>query len=110
MLCFTSTSVDSPIDRFVKWNNNNYCCIIINVDGSCLGSSGRTDFGGLIRNNKGYFLSGYSGFIQGSSDIMLAELYVIDQGLILAKDMAIRELWLLLLLLTLHQPYQRSHF
>jgi hypothetical protein len=63
MSCFTSTSVDAPIDKFVKWNNNNYCCIILNVDGSCLGSPVRTGFGGLIRNNSGYYLSGYSGFI-----------------------------------------------
>ncbi|XP_045821683.1 uncharacterized protein LOC123914526 [Trifolium pratense] len=85
MSCFTpSVSVVAPIDRFVKCNNNNYRCIILNVDGSCLGSPVRATFGGLIRNS--------SGFIHGSSDIMLAKLYVIYHGLILAKDMAIEDL------------------
>ncbi|PNX94236.1 ribonuclease H [Trifolium pratense] len=83
MSCFTPSSVDALIDRFVKCNNNNYRCIILNVDGNCLGSHVRAGFGGLIRNS--------SSFIHGSSDIMLAKLYVIYHGLILAKDVAIED-------------------
>ncbi|MCI13385.1 S-like ribonuclease, partial [Trifolium medium] len=91
-LCFTASYVDPLIDRFIKWNNNNYRCIILNVDGSCIGSPIRAGFRGLTRNNSGYYLSGYYGIIHGSSDIKLAELYAIYQGLILAKDMTIGEL------------------
>ncbi|GAU26946.1 hypothetical protein TSUD_06180 [Trifolium subterraneum] len=76
----------------VKWNNNNYLGIILNVDGSCLGSPVRAGFGGVIRNDSGFYLSDFSGFIQGSSDILLAELFAIYTGFTLAKNMAIDEL------------------
>ncbi|GAU50506.1 hypothetical protein TSUD_409810 [Trifolium subterraneum] len=79
------------VDRVVKWNNNNFSGVILNVDGSCLGSPVRSGFGGIFRNDSGFYLSGFSGFIQGSSDIMLAELYAIYHGLSLAKDMEINE-------------------
>jgi ribonuclease HI len=62
------------------------------MDGSCLGSPVRCGFGGIIRNTFGHYLAGFSDFIQGSSDILLAELYAIYKGLFLAKDMNIDEL------------------
>ncbi|MCI17304.1 RNA-directed DNA polymerase (Reverse transcriptase), partial [Trifolium medium] len=43
----------------------------------------------LARNIFGHYLAG---FIQGSSDILLAELYAIYKALLLAKDMSIDEL------------------
>ncbi|MCI35860.1 RNA-directed DNA polymerase (Reverse transcriptase), partial [Trifolium medium] len=79
-------------DRFIKWNNNNFSCTILNVDRSCLGSPARAGFGGIIRNTFGYYLTGFSGYIQGSSDILYAELYAIYKGLLLAKNMGIDEL------------------
>jgi ribonuclease HI len=62
------------------------------VDDSGLGSPARAGYGGIIRNNSGFYLSGFSGFIRESSDIMLAELFVIYQELTLAKDLALEEL------------------
>jgi hypothetical protein len=91
-VCFPSTSNGNPTDRFIKWNNNNYPGIILNADGSCLGTPTRTGFGCIIRNNGGLFLAGASGFISGSSDILLAELSAIFHGLNLAKDMGLAEL------------------
>jgi len=29
----------APSDRMGKWNNNNHLCPILNVDGSCIGTS-----------------------------------------------------------------------
>jgi hypothetical protein len=46
----------------------------------------------IIRNTFGYYLAGFSDFIQKSSDILFAELYVIYKGLLLTKDMNIDEL------------------
>jgi hypothetical protein len=69
----------------------NHSGVILNVDGSCLGSPVRASFGGIIKNDLGYYLSVFSSFIQGFSDILLAELFVIYQGLILVKNMAIDE-------------------
>jgi hypothetical protein len=75
--CFSPVSNERLVDRYVKWNNNNHSCAILNVDDSCLGSPVRSDFGGIIRNTFGHYLVGVSGFIQGSCDILLAKLYVI---------------------------------
>ncbi|MCI06679.1 S-like ribonuclease, partial [Trifolium medium] len=75
--CFSHASNVSSADRYIKWNNNNYSCTILNVEGSCLGSSARSGFGGIIRNAFGYYLARFSGFIPGSSDILYVELYAI---------------------------------
>jgi len=75
--------------QFTKWNNNNHSCVILNVDGSCFGSRMRADYGGILRNYAGFFLSGFSGYIQNSSDILYAELYAIYKDLLLAKEMSI---------------------
>jgi len=40
-------SVDYNImlgDRHIKWNNSNHSCIILNIDGSCLGLSVRVGY------------------------------------------------------------------
>jgi hypothetical protein len=34
------------------------------MDGSCLGFSVRSEFGGILRNIFGHYLAGFSGFIQ----------------------------------------------
>jgi ribonuclease HI len=57
------------------------------VDGSCHGTPVRTGFGGLLHNDTGFFLVGFSGFIPGSDDILLGELSAIYRGLIMAKDL-----------------------
>jgi ribonuclease HI len=85
--CFSHVSNDRLVDRYIKWNSNNHSCAILNVDGSCPDSPVRSGFGGIIRN-----LAGFSCSIQGSSDILLAELYAIYKGLSLAKNINIDEL------------------
>jgi len=79
------------IERFIRWNCYNQSCHILNVDGSCLGTPQRAGFGGLIRNYAGYYLSGFSGFIPNSEDILLAKLSAIYHGLLLARDLDITE-------------------
>jgi hypothetical protein len=73
-------------ERFVKWNCNNHMGSILNVDGSCLGTPLRAGFGGIIRNSHGFYLCGFSGHINNSNDILLAELTAIHHGLRLAID------------------------
>jgi hypothetical protein len=41
----------------------------------------QSGFDGIIINAFGHYLAGFSGFIQGSSDILYAELYAIYKGL-----------------------------
>ncbi|KAK2392428.1 hypothetical protein QL285_065789 [Trifolium repens] len=90
--CFSPVPNDRLVDRYIKWNNNNYSCVILNVDGSCLGSPVRAGFGGIIRNTFGHYLTGFSGFIPKTSDILFVELFAIYKGLLLARDMGIDEL------------------
>jgi hypothetical protein len=79
-------------DRWISWNSSNFNCHILNVDGSCLGTPLRAGYGGLIRNNAELFLNGFSGHIQDSTCILLAELTAIHKGLSLAADMGIEVL------------------
>jgi len=90
--CFATNSNGQPVDRLIKWNNGNHSCAILNVDGSCMGTPVRAGFGGVIRNYARFYLSGFSGYIHDSSDILYDELYAIYQGLILAKSLNIIEL------------------
>ncbi|KAK2359539.1 hypothetical protein QL285_084901 [Trifolium repens] len=64
--CFSPASNVSSTNIFIKWNKTNYSCTILNVDESCLGSPARSGFGGIIRNAFGYYLLGFSSFIQES--------------------------------------------
>lgn len=76
----------------VKWNSNNHHCHILNVDGSCLRTPICAGFGGVIRKSASLYLSGFSGFIADSTDILLAELSAIHRGLLMAVDMDYEEL------------------
>ncbi|XP_024630845.2 uncharacterized protein [Medicago truncatula] len=87
-LVFPSTSA-IHMDRYIRWNNNNLNSNILNVDGSCIGTPARAGFGGLIRNSAGYYITGFSGFIPASADILLAELTAIYHGLTIAKDLGL---------------------
>jgi hypothetical protein len=62
------------------------------VDGSCLGSPVWSGCDDIIRNIFGHYNSDFSGFIQGSSDILLVDLYAIYKSLLLARDMNFSEL------------------
>lgn len=81
-ICFKPISNDTLDIRFIKWNNNNFSSVILNVDGSCLGSPIRAGFGGVLRNYASFYLSGFSGYIHNSSDILQVELLAIYQGLL----------------------------
>jgi hypothetical protein len=72
--------ISAAEDRVVKWNCFNHSCYILNADGSCLGNPQRTGFWGLIRNNVGFFISGFSGHIDHSDDILFAELHAHSYG------------------------------
>jgi len=61
--CFATTPIIVSDDIFIKWNNDNHSAVILNVDGSCLGTPLRAGFGGVVRNDAGFYLSGFSGYI-----------------------------------------------
>nr|ABD33192.1 Polynucleotidyl transferase, Ribonuclease H fold [Medicago truncatula] len=88
---FHTTSVPQP-DRLVRWNNNNFDCVVLNVDGSCLGSPIRAGYGGIFRNSADLFLSGFSGYLASTSDILMTELTAIHHGMLLAMDLGIDDM------------------
>jgi hypothetical protein len=90
--CFSIIFNDRLDDRYIKWNNNNHSCAILNVDCSFLGCHVRFGFVGIVRNTFGHYLAGFSGFIHISVYILPAELDAIYKGLLLAKNMNIDEL------------------
>jgi ribonuclease HI len=59
---------------------------VLNVDGSCLGTPSRAGYGGIIRNSAGFYITGFSGYIAASTDILFAELTAIHRGLLLAVE------------------------
>ncbi|KAK2434396.1 hypothetical protein QL285_019553 [Trifolium repens] len=83
--CLSFVSDDRLVDRYIKWNNNNHPCAILNVDANCLDSPIRSGFDGIIRNTFDDYPAGFSDFIRESSDILLVEMYAIYKGLLLAK-------------------------
>lgn len=88
---FPHSSHAADVDSVVKWNCCNHNCYILNVDGSCLGNPQRSGFGGLLRNHVGGFISGFSGYIANSDDILLAELSAIFNGLHMVRALGITD-------------------
>ena len=58
----------------------------LNTDGSAIGNLGRAGCGGLIRNDRGEWIEGFSRSL-GSSNSFIAELYALRDGLILCRNM-----------------------
>jgi len=79
-------------DRMVRWNSGNFSCFVLNVDESCLGTLTRAGYGGIIRNSAGLYLSGFSGYIAATTDILFADLTAIHRGLLLAIESEIEVL------------------
>lgn len=77
----SSTNMKSP--RFIAWHRPEGETVKLNVDGSSFGNPGRSGYGGLIRNNSGGWLIGFSGSC-GYSTNLNAELQAILYGLDLA--------------------------
>ncbi|KAF7827683.1 reverse transcriptase [Senna tora] len=65
----------------------------LNSDGACSGNPGPFAIGGIIRNQYGNWISGFSGFI-GFGSALKAELWVISNGIKLASDLGCTQLWI----------------
>ena len=79
------------VTRQVRWNPPPEDFIKINVDGSSFGNPGNAGFGGLLRNNRGNWIHGFSGSC-GRATNLLAELSAIWKGLQLAWDLGYRSI------------------
>jgi len=97
-VCFSNNSQGDSSDRFIKWNNNNFSSVILNVDGSCLGSPVRAGYSGVLHNDICFFLLGLFGYIHCTSNILHAELYAIYQTFCLPKTWILLTLFVTLIL------------
>jgi hypothetical protein len=85
LVSFPPSATAAMANKYNRWNNNNISGAILNVDGSCHGTPTRTGFGGVLRNDSGLFIVGFSDFIPDSNDILLAELSAIYHGITIGK-------------------------
>lgn len=76
--------------REVVWTPPLGNIIKVNVDGSSLGNHGPAGFGGLIRNNAGEWICGFSGSC-GYADNLTAEVHAIKHGVELAWDKGFKD-------------------
>ena len=79
-----------PIPREVQWTRPAIGSIKVNVDGSRSKNPSRAGFGGLLRDNVGDWIFGFSGFL-GDRDILFAELASIKAGLLAAWQLNYRD-------------------
>ncbi|CAJ2646723.1 unnamed protein product [Trifolium pratense] len=84
--CFPGSIQTNDSMRWISWHPSRQEGYVLNVDGSCLGTSGRTGFGGLIRRSDGSWIIGFSGYL-GLKDNTFAELMAIYHGLKIARDL-----------------------
>ncbi|KAK9984516.1 hypothetical protein SO802_034041 [Lithocarpus litseifolius] len=63
----------------------------LNSDGSALGSQGRAGGGGVIRNHEGAWIQGYARAL-GNTNSIIAELWMLRDGLNLAMELRLNNL------------------
>lgn len=74
----------------VKWNKPPPGWYKLSTDGASLGNPGSAGGGGLIRDNSGNWIKGFSRSI-GKAASMVAEFWAIRDGLILASQLDIQQ-------------------
>ncbi|KAJ1430383.1 Ribonuclease H-like superfamily [Sesbania bispinosa] len=80
------------VPRSVRWQPPDAGYIKVNVDGSCIISSGFCGAGGLLRGCDGQWLASFSMNL-GKVGVLATELYVIRQGLMICLDMGYSYIW-----------------
>jgi len=88
---FPPSATAARINKYTKWNTNNISGAILNMDGNCHKTPTRTGFGGVLRNDPGLFIVGFSSFIPDSCDILLAELSAISHSITMANNLGYAE-------------------
>lgn len=78
------------VTRWISCHPSREDCIVLNVDGSCIGNPGAAGMGGVIRNTNGDWLWGFTSYL-GHQDNLFAELMAMNKGLLLAWDQGYRQ-------------------
>ena len=70
----------------IRWEKPSLGWVRLNIDGSVLGNPGRAGCGGIIQNDRGEWLGGFSRCI-GITTSFIAELWALRDGLSLCHNM-----------------------
>ncbi|GAU41397.1 hypothetical protein TSUD_244820 [Trifolium subterraneum] len=89
--CHTNSQVIT-LPKLVKWNAFGGTNMILNLDESSIDNPGISGFGGLIRNADGAWVHDFYGNL-GVTNILHVELMAILKGLLLTRELNIRDLW-----------------
>ena len=90
--CWGADDLDIvPVAKEVKWMPPQMGWIKLNTDGSCLGNPRKAGFGGLLRDDQGAWIHGFSAKID-IIDVLAAELHAMRFGLSLAWDLGHRNI------------------
>ena len=74
----------------IRWEKPSPGWVRLNIDGSALGNPGRAGCGGIIRNDRGDWLGGFSRCI-GVTTSFIAELWALRDGLNLCHNMHLQD-------------------
>ncbi|KAK9993042.1 hypothetical protein SO802_022745 [Lithocarpus litseifolius] len=77
--------------RAIRWERPPAGWKKLNTDGSCMGDSARAGCGGLVRDEHGNWVGGFSRHI-GSTNSFIAELWGLREGLLLCCNLSIDSL------------------
>jgi ribonuclease HI len=78
-------------DTLIGWQHSPHDFVKLNTDGSVLGNPGLASPGGILRDSNGNWLRGFSHKL-GITNSLVAELWGVKDGLLLARDLNIRKL------------------
>lgn len=73
----------------IRWERPPIGCKKLNIDGSRLGIIGRAGYGGVVRNEHGRWIVGFSKH-NNSASIFVAEMWGLRDGLILCSNLNIQ--------------------
>ena len=85
----TSVNIHSSEHQIIKWNPPQDGCVKLNIDGSC-GTSSDIVFGGLLCDNMGYWIAGFSSN-EGQGDTLFAKLFRVYHDLMLVISSFIQQ-------------------
>lgn len=75
---------------WIRWEKPSPGWVCLNIDGSALGNPGRAGCGGIIRNDRGDWLGGFSRCIEVTTSF-IAELWALRDGLNLCHNMHLQD-------------------
>ena len=76
----------------ISWKKSHVEWCKLNTDGASLGNPGKAGGGGIIRDSEGRWVKGFARSI-GFTTSIIAELWALTDGLLLADQIGVQKLW-----------------